>query len=227
MPTLVYSAFLLAVTFLSYIWVVSTTLHIYNLQLFAAGVLLFVILRKFKKKRPQLKSSAIPFELLILFFCMLIFIGTNQEHPGLLYPLITIGLFFFVFFSSTFLAISHALVITLFLLLTQNFLKISDYSIILMIPLLCCLFLFTKKQYDSTRKASAVIKDEEAKLEILSDEQTKLQTFIHAFLKPKLEIISELSKNPAENGDVLASQVALLDSEIDKQLEKTNDRISA
>lgn len=220
MLTIIYSALIIAVSAFSYVWVTTPGLNEYSLQLFAFGILVFTITKRFKRKHISKTFQHAPYELLILLFCILVFIGTNQEHPGLLYPLISVALFFFVFFSSTFTAIMIGAMMALFLLSTQTFSLTSDYSIILMIPLLVSLFLFTKRQYDVTKKIQTALNIDEEKISTLSQDQNQLESFLKEYLQPKLEVMQHLSQNPSENCEIIVSQLALLDTEISKQLEK-------
>lgn len=221
MPTLLYTALLLAVAVISYIWVSTPTLSIYTLQLFAFGIICFTVIKKFRtRKSVQLTTTYIPYELLALLGCILIFIGTNQTQPALLYPVICVALFFFVFFSSFFSAVMSSAIIAIFILLTQTFVDVSNYSLVLMIPLLFGLFAFTKKQYDLVKLEKDVIAEEELKIEALTKENNQLRSFISDYLQPKLELMQDLATKPEDNCDILQSQLALLENEMEKQVKK-------
>lgn len=221
MPAFVYTLLLSVLTIFAYIWIYHPILTMYTLQFFAVSIVIFLIMRKLRRKNLlSSKEDAIPYELVIFSTCLFIFIGTYSNNLQLLFPILTIAIFCFVFFAPLFISLTTSLLTLVFIVSNNQFNQSSDYTLLFMIPLLLCLFLFTKKQYDLAHAEELLLAQQSQKVDALQTKSSELESFIQDYLKPKIAIIEELAEENEQDCELIRSQLELLDTELDKQLLK-------
>ncbi len=174
----------------------------------------------------------------LMTFALLLLIGSTGNLESLFFPLTYLHLFFLVLSAHSVTAVVTTLGLMLFHLSLNPQMAIHDWSNVLTIPILLVLFLFTKRQHEELVKARVGQERANQAKELLKlhdKEQTRklkqlsqikkeeeadlvtLESFLESFLKPKLEHMTELSKN-SESHLVIKAQVELLRKRVDELL---------
>lgn len=195
--------------------------HQYSLQIFSLGIILFFVTKRLgKAKLWHILPAEMTIELAILKFSFLFLIGATGLTHSPFFFLIYILLFFLVMSSTFITAISGCINIIIFIFALESVLGLNEIEILISLPALLFIFLFTKKQYDEVQLKQLLLEDEGKELDKSNRKKQTLEVFIDNFLKPKLNFFSKLLEDPAESKETVKNQIDLTITELDKALEK-------
>jgi len=202
---------------LAYVWLQVPQVQGYALQVFALLVAGFLILKRIKGGQlwhvlPAHKSA----ELAILTFAFLLLIGATGNTASIFYPLAYLHIFFIVMTAHPITAIVSATGLMFFHYAIDPSPGMHTLQAILTLALMLGIFIFAKQQYDQGKSAKNKLALEEKELELVNDQERTLEDFTDQFLKPRLRQLSELSQEPEENAAMIASQIRLIESELEK-----------
>lgn len=213
---------------LAYLWLQTPLLSQYALQIFAATVLVFFVIKRLKKaKLWYVLPENMSVEMALVTFAFMLLIGATGNMDSHFYALTYVHLFLLALTTRVSTAISTTIAVMIFhFMLTPN-LNLSELSSVLVLPLLLTFFLFAKRQYDEVQTEKALLAKETALAENFSHAEHNLENFITEFLKPKLQQLQSLAAKEATSTKELATQISLLESEADKVLKQVRSTLSA
>ncbi|HYD34815.1 MAG TPA: hypothetical protein VD999_02000 [Vitreimonas sp.] len=221
MSALVHSLSVLVAIALAFVWIQIPFLSIYSLQVFAATMALYFIIKRLSQAKlwhvaPTLSSVEMP----ILTFGFQMLIGATGNFHSLFFPLTFVHLFFLVLATETTTAIVASLGIMFFHYLMTPELSVAMVSQAATIPIVMVFFLFAKHQYQEVQHETALLNTQEQALVSCTYQEHEWRQFMAEFLLPKLVVLEELAHSAQENQHTLQGQLALLQSEIKKMLDK-------
>jgi hypothetical protein len=208
-----------------YLWLHTPLLTPYSFQGFALAVSAFFIIKRLKNaKLWHLMPKSASAEIALITFAFLILIGATGNFYSPFYPLAHIHLFVLAMTVPTLTAITVMLAVMLFHYGLSPELLPGVINELISLPLMLLFFLFAKKQYDEAKAERQIINQEEKEIAQLQQEESVLLSFISDFIKPKLQILRQTIQLEPDNHQVIDSQISLLETEIEKTLEKPPKR---
>lgn len=215
----------------SYVWVSTPQLAYFSLQLAAAMVLLYFLVKKLTHaKHWQIAPRSMSMEIAILTIAVLLLIGTTGNLNSPYFPVAYVHLFFVVLALAPFGAITVTGALVLFhLVVTPPGMPIN-WAELAALPTLLILFLFTKHQFEEAVRERHSLQEKEAQINYYQqfiEQQRKelndlaiekhfeqktwknLDEFVVDFLKPKIEMVKELS-HQSTSRLVIESQLTMI-----------------
>ncbi len=199
MSAILHTLSLLLAIAAAFVWLHVPWLAPYSLQVFAAAVILYLVIKRIKKSALwHVAPGVMSVELALLTFAVLLVIGHTGDTQSLLFSLSYILLFFLVFSAEVSTAIVSTIFIMLYFYALANQMTSQDAANLLTLPLMLVFFIFAKAQYQQvTQKRDQLAQEEQD-------------------LMPKLEYLTTLLSHPAQNKQALEGQLTLLQVEIEK-----------
>lgn len=217
MSALFHTGLLVFAVVLAYVWLQIPGLNQYSLQIFAACIALYLVMKRLKKAEFwHIAPTADSLELALLSFAFLLVIGATGATTSALYPLTYILLFFVIFSGRTMTAIVAVATMMLYYYALSPVITQHSLSLLATLPLLSTFFVFARAQYQQVNREHAQHSQDEALLSRYSNYHQQLTTFVTSFIQPKLDHIIQLLEYPSDNQKTLLSQVTLLQVEIEK-----------
>ena len=221
MPALIHTALIACAIALAYGWLHIPALVPYTLQAFAVTMLVYFIIKRFgKAKLWHLAPDVYSLEMPVLTFAFQLLIGGTGNFHSLFFPLTFVHLFFLVLATETTTAIFASLMIMFFHYLMVPDLGLETVSQAVTIPLVMVFFLFAKYQYQEVQEDKNMMASSEAALAACTYQEHELRHFLQEFVMPKLMMLESLSQTPQENQTTIQGQLTLLQTEIQKILQR-------
>ena len=217
---------LVAAVALAYFWLQVPALSRYSLQIFAATVFVFFVIKRLKKaKLWHVLPESMSLEMALVTFLLLI--GATGNIESHFYVLTYIHLFLLTLTTRVSTAISTTVAVMIFHFMLTPGLDLGELNSVLTLPVLLTFFLFAKRQYDEVQLEKTLLAKETAIAESFSSAEHNLETFITDFLKPKLRSLQQLAAKDNTSAKEVATQVSLLESEADKVLSQVRGSLAA
>jgi len=221
MPKMTYTLFFFVVVMLSYIWVRFESLSYYYTPQFISVLMLILVGLYYMKKRKKIALlEKIRIELPLLSAIFLIIIGATGNIDSLFFPLAYIHIFILLITLDPINAIASSILLMIFHLSITPINTEQQLATVISIPIMMCLFLFTKKQLEQRFIEKQLV---ELREQQLSDQQTAAGLFIATFLLPKLEALSHLAQYPEANKDIILKQLSILEEEAGSVVNEIGD----
>lgn len=225
MPAIYHTLLISLGVILAYTWLHIPFLEHYSLQVFSLTVLIYFIIKRFKKAKiwhvvPTMGSS----EMLVVTFALLLLVGATGNLDSIFYPLTFIHLFFLVLSSRT----STAIVITVEILLFHYALSPQftsvEVSALMTVPIVMIFFIFAKNQYHEAWKERLIIEQEEKELATTKKDETQLRVFLERLVEDKITQLEELLQQPEQNIQAIHEQLTAISSQAQAVLANTENK---
>lgn len=217
MPAFLRTLSIIAAMGLTYLWLQAPLLQPYSLQAFLVAMLLYFVIKRLNRAALwHIAPSAGVWELPVLTFAILQVIGATGTVHSPFYPLSYVYIFFVIMACE----VGSSLVVVSFLLVFYfaftPAVNITELISLSTLPLITVLFLFGKHQYEAVKQDQALLDTEEHLLGNYVHQEEQLITFLHRFVRPKLELLQQLSQYPEHNHRAIQGQLSLLLVEVEK-----------
>ncbi len=227
MPATKHTCLLILGTGLIYFWMRTDLAASFGLQALAALMLVFLLIRYFVRTdhshRWHILPQAVSLEMVILHMAMLLVVASTGATQSPLFALTYIQLFLLVLTGTPLSAGLTTVSIMFFYYLPNQALAYRELVTLLTLPAVWLVTQLVKQQYDQLRLEQQMRTVEERQLELISQSEQTLESFLTQFVRPKLILFeSELSGAGPKN-ETLRSQFSLLQSELDKLVTKIHD----
>lgn len=202
---------------LAYVWLQVPTIQQYSLQVFAVLIAGFLIYKKIRGGQfwhilPEHTSV----EMGVLTFAFLLLIGATGNTQSIVYPLAYLHVFFIVMTSHPVTAILSTTGLMLFHYALDGTPGLHTLQAILTLTVMLGIFLFAKEQYDDNKSRRSKLEIEDKQLALITEQERTLEDFMQKFLEPRIKRLKELSLNPEENMSAIASQLDMMETEVEK-----------
>jgi len=205
----------------AYFWLQIPGLNQFSLQVFVACIAAYLILKRVSKTTFwHLAPATLSVELALVTFSFLLLIGFTGNTSSLFYPLGYVHLFFVAFASRPATSFVTILGVMFFHYALLSSVTPNDVSLLLTLPVMWFFFIFAKAQYQQATREQSIIDQDEQLIVRYNDCHQQLFSFIHSFVGPKLQFLSQLLEHPVENKQTVLSQITLLQVEIEKVMKR-------
>jgi len=205
---------------LAYLWLQVPILNQYSLQIFAAMMIIFFVVKRFRKAEIwHIAPDPGSLELTIITFAFLLLIGATGNTESIFYPLGYIHLFFIVMACTVPTAIIATAFIMLFHYALEPMFDVSHMQALITLPIMLVLFAFAKHQYDQAKFKQQLLKEEKDVIDSLTTHEQELESFLGDFLHTKLHSIKEFATELTKP-DQLTEIVHSIEDESTKLLDK-------
>lgn len=228
MSTAKHTLLLVLTVFLAYIWLSTPSLKAYSLQAFSISSLGYFVTKKLNNgKLWHILPKNYSLEMMFITFSVLLLVGATGNIESIFYPFTYIHLFILVMSCKDKTAIIVAMATVIFHFALESSFNTLSIATIITLPMMLLFFLFAKKQYDDVKISRSIIKKEELEIDNLENQEHTLESFITAFLMPKLAILEEILSDQIDteleektDRQSIKNQISLIASESEKILDK-------
>lgn len=199
MSSAAHAVSLLLAVALAYLWLQVPVLRDHSLQIFAVMMISFFVLKRLRKaKLWHIAPEPGSWELSLITFSFLLLIGATGNTDSIFYPLGFLHLFFLVLASTVPTAIVATTGIMLFHYAMEPSFNLGHLQVLITLPTMLVLFIFTKYQYDQSRFKQNLLKEEEKVINALTnddrEDQQDVSQFVNDYLPSQFATIRQLAQ---------------------------------